>query len=226
MTDKKLTFEATPATGSVDALLTEADSPLATLVLGHGAGANMQHVHMEAIAASLARARVSTLRFNFPFMQAGRRRTDNLAVCLETIAHAIHVAADQTAMPIFLGGHSFGGRMASHFAAASASDAKGLVYYSFPLHPVRKPDTRRGDHLGLIRLPQLFLSGTRDALADLKLLRPLVHSLPRAGLHELDSADHGFKVAKRSRQVTEDVYDEAARAASQFINAALARERR
>lgn len=217
MTPVELSFKATDAKGEVDALLLQARNPFAILVLGHGAGANMRHIHMESIANGLAEVHVSTLRFNFPFMQAGGGRTDPIETCLETIQGALALARESSNSPMFLGGHSFGGRMASHYAATRTSDLRGLVYFSFPLHPARKPDTRRADHLPDVRVPQLFLSGTRDALAELELLTGVVSGLVGAELHTLDTADHGFKVLKRSRTSAEDVYSEASRVASAFM---------
>lgn len=213
----ELAFEATPAKGDVSALLLEADRPLGTLVFGHGAGADMRHAHLLAIAESLARAQVSTFRFNFPFMQAGGRRTDPLHVCLDTIDHAIQSAGATVSSPIFVGGHSFGARMASHLAIPAHARVQGLVYYSFPLHPAGRPGTARAQHLITIGLPQLFISGTRDALAEPALLRQVLRRLPGARLHELDTADHGFRTLKRRRQSTENVYDEAARETARFI---------
>lgn len=212
-----LSFESSPQGIEVSALLTTPGNPNAILVLGHGAGAGMDHVHMQSIAASLGEAGIAALRFNFPYMQAGRRRTDSKSVCIETIGRAVAFAhAHLPRLPLFVGGHSFGGRMASHFAAEAQPDISGLVYYSFPLHPARRPDTKRADHLVRIRKPQLFLSGTRDALADLSLLRDVASNLAGARLHELDTADHGFRI-RPSRTTAEDVYHEAARVAAAFI---------
>lgn len=223
MKPRAISFVATPEKGKVDALLQEAGSPVAILVLGHGAGANIHHTHMQDIAESLATAHVSTFRFNFPFMQSGGGRTDSIPICCETIAQAIRHAGTKASTPLFLGGHSFGGRMASHFAVKSQTPIRGLIYYSFPLHPAGKPGTKRAEHLDNITLPQLFLSGTRDALADLSLLRGVVEKLPLAVLHELDTADHSFKILKRSRTTTERVHDEAARVAARFIAGTLGR---
>ena len=181
MTPAELSFKATDNKGEVDALLLPADDPVAILVLGHGAGANMRHIHMESIANGLAKVQISTLRFNFPFMQAGGGRTDPLETCVDTIHGALRLASEGCDLPLFLGGHSFGGRMASHYAATRTSDIRGLVYFSFPLHPVGKPDIRRAEHLPDISVPQLFLSGTRDTLADPELLRGVVSGLEKEG---------------------------------------------
>lgn len=217
MQDVEHTFIASPAKGKVSARLLAPANATATLVFGHGAGAGIEHRHMQSIAGSLGDAGIATLRFNFPYMQSGGHHTDTKAVCVETFCSALVLATRIAPGPFLLGGHSFGGRMASHCAVDAPIDVAALIYYSFPLHPARKPGTRRADHMTSIRTPQLFLSGTRDALAELELLRAVVASLPHAELHELDTADHSFKTLKRARQTTEDVYVEAARVASGFV---------
>lgn len=215
----ELEFLATEDKGNVSALLLAPVTPVAILVLGHGAGANMHHAHMQAIADSLAANGIATLRFNFPYMQRGGGRTNNKAICAETIGNAAALARSRYPdLPQYVGGHSFGGRMASHFAADGRPRIDGLVYYSFPLHPSKKPGIARADHLHQLDYPQLFLSGTRDDLADSALLRGVVARLPDATLHELDTADHGFRILKRTRKSDEDVYTEAARQVVAFIS--------
>ncbi|MCB1693050.1 MAG: hypothetical protein KDI19_09810 [Pseudomonadales bacterium] len=221
MTTESLTFQAT-SEARVSARLQVPESPRALLVLGHGAGADMTHAHMQAIADVLARRDVATLRYNFPYMEAGGKRTDKPATCIETIDNAISLAASRMAIrPLIAGGHSFGGRMTSHFAA-DVKDAgerlDGLAYFSFPLHPAKKPDVKRAAHLPGITLPQLFLSGTRDDLADRFLLRDVVATLPNATLHELDTADHGYRILKRTRTSIEDVYEEAGRVFASWLD--------
>jgi predicted alpha/beta-hydrolase family hydrolase len=195
------------------------DDAVAALVLAHGAGAGMRHASLEAIAAAFAQHGIATLRFDFPFMAEGRQRVDPLAVATAAIAAAFRAAAERTALPIWIGGHSFGGRMASHAVLDQNVPAQGLVFCSFPLHMPRKPDTKRAQHLAAIRLPMLFLSGTRDELAERALLDPLVASLPNAKLHWLDTADHGYRVQKRQRKDAEGVFDEMGRVARGFIDA-------
>lgn len=195
------------------------EDAVAALVLAHGAGAGMRHASMEAIAAAFAQRGIATLRFDFPFMAEGRARVDPPAVATAAIAAAFAAARERTKLPIWLGGHSFGGRMASHAVLDRDVPAKGLVFCSFPLHMPGKPDTKRAQHLAAIPLPMLFLSGTRDELAERALLEPLVAALPRATLHWLDTADHGYRVQKRTRKSPEGVFDEMARVARAFIDA-------
>jgi uncharacterized protein len=194
------------------------DDAVAALVLAHGAGAGMQHASMQAIATAFELRGIATLRFDFPFMAEGRNRVDRPAVATAAIAAAYAAAAQLTKLPIWLGGHSFGGRMASHAIVDRAVPAAGLILCSFPLHMPGKPDTKRAQHLAAIRQPMLFLSGTRDELAKRELLEPLVASLPSATLHWLDTADHGYRVLKRQRTRTDGVFDEMAEAARAFID--------
>ena len=192
---------------------------VAALVLAHGAGAGMRHKSMQAIADAFERRGIATLRFDFPYMAAGRSRVDPPEVATQAIADAYAAAAERTKLPIWLGGHSFGGRMASHAVVERKVPVAGLIFCSFPLHMPGKPDTKRARHLPQIRLPMLFLSGTRDELADPKLLEPLVGSLPTAKLHWLETADHGYRVLKRSRTRADSVFDEMAEAARAFVAA-------
>lgn len=203
-------------------LSAELDRPegaFALLVLAHGAGADLRHSSMAAISAALSARKVATLRFNFPFMELGRRRVDALPMSVAAIRAALRAAAEAAPdLPLFLGGHSYGGRMASHAAAEHELPVKGLVFCAFPLHPPKKPGTLRAAHLGEVPQPMLFLSGTRDGLADRDLLAGVVAELgDRARLHWLDTADHGYRVLKRSRRVNEDVFDELAGVATGFL---------
>jgi len=199
---------------------------VAALVLAHGAGAGMRHASMQAIADAFERRGIATLRFDFPYMAAGKSRVDSPAVSTQAIADAYASAAERTKLPIWIGGHSFGGRMASHAVVDRSVPAAGLIFCSFPLHMPGKPDTKRAQHLPAIRRPMLFLSGTRDDLAERELLEPLVRSLPNATLHWLDTADHGYRVLKRTRTRTDSVFDEMAETARAFVDAHAARKAR
>jgi uncharacterized protein len=180
-------------------------------VLGHGAGAGMRHAFMEAISARLAARRVATLRYEFPYMAAGRKRPDPPAVCAATIRAAVAAAAAH-GLPLIAGGKSFGGRMTSQAAAAAPlPGVRGIFFLGFPLHPAKQPATTRGDHLASVAAPMLFLQGTRDDLATIDLIRPLVASLgARATLHAIEGADHSFHVPARSGRKDADVLDELA----------------
>jgi predicted alpha/beta-hydrolase family hydrolase len=191
----------------------------AFLALAHGAGAGMRHPFMADVAAALARQRVATLRFEFPYAAAGARRPDPRPVLIETVVAAADEAHRLTGgLPLFAGGKSMGGRMTSHAAAAGRlPGVRGLVFFGFPLHGAGKPSTERADHLADAKFPLLFLQGTRDALADLALLRPICERLgPRARLHIVDGADHGFHVLKRSGRTDAEVLEELAAEAARF----------
>jgi len=194
------------------------DDAVAALVLAHGAGAGMRHRNMQALADAFAARGVATLRFDFPFMQAGRKRVDPPAVAVASIAAAFRSASEHTRLPLWLGGHSFGGRMASHAVLTGEIAPAGLVFCSFPLHAAGKPGAERARHLAQIRLPMLFLSGTRDALATPALLASVVQALPTAKLHWLETADHGYRVLQRERGDKDSVFDEMAREVRAFVD--------
>ena len=190
---------------------------VAVLVLAHGAGAGMRHRSMQAIADALEKQGIGTLRFDFPFIREGRKRVDPPHVAIAEIERACAVAAGRTRLPVFVGGHSFGGRMATHAAAEGRIDPRGLVLYSFPLHAAGKPGTARASHLEGLRRPMLFVSGTRDPLAQRELLEGVVGALPDAAIHWLETADHGYRVRRRERASAEDVFDELARVTREFV---------
>ena len=212
---------ALPDGGGVEGLINRPDGATAALILAHGAGAGMRHPFMEATAVRLAHRGVATLRYQFPYMEAGRKRPDSPTIAQATVRAAVHAAAGELpGLPLFAGGKSFGGRMTSQAAAASPlPEVRGLVFLGFPLHPSGRPAVDRADHLGDVSVPMLFLQGTRDRLADLELLRPMVDRLgTRATLRILDGADHSFHVLKRSGRTDEEVLDELAAATADWIS--------
>ena len=190
----------------------------ATLTFGHGAGADMRHRSMESIAAAFADIGIATLRYNFPFKEEGKSRVDSQAVSTATVAAALACAKRETAGPYLLGGHSFGGRMGSHAVVEHQLDVAGLIFCSFPLHTAGKPATKRAEHLDAIRAPMLFLSGTRDGMAQAPLLEQVAARVD-ATVQRLDTADHGYKVLKRTRQRDDDVFEEMAAYASAWLDA-------
>ncbi|HEX3100384.1 MAG TPA: alpha/beta family hydrolase [Pyrinomonadaceae bacterium] len=209
----ELKFTATPEKGLVSALLLRPEGATHLLVLGHGASSNMRTPMLQTIAEHLAEQRIATLRYNFPYSEKGGGR-NSVATCTATIRSAVAAAYEAAPdLPILAGGHSFSGRMTSTSASElPLENVKGLVFFSFPLHPAGEPAIKRADHLANVTVPMLFLSGTRDALAELDLLRPVVENLGKlATLHLLDTADHSFKILKRTRTSGEDVFVEIAR---------------
>jgi uncharacterized protein len=201
-------------THEVSALLLVPPKATALLVMAHGAGAGMNHSFMTAISNELAAAGIATLRYNFPYMQQHRRVPDPPPVLAATVAAAVNVAAkSHPGLPLFAGGKSMGGRMASQAAAGQfLQGVKGLIFFGFPLHPPKRPSTKRADHLKQVSVPMLFLQGTRDELADLSLLRPICGELEsQVTLHIIDGADHSFHVLKRSGKTDAEVLADLAR---------------
>jgi predicted alpha/beta-hydrolase family hydrolase len=188
-------------------------------ILCHGAGAGMRHSFMTDIALALAARSIATLRWELPYMAAGRARPDAPAVCVAAVTAVCGAAAQRwPALRRIAGGKSFGGRMTSTAAAAGPLPVEGLAFLGFPLHPAGAPAITRADHLAQVSLPMLFLQGTRDELADLALLGQIVVSLaPRAKLIEIAHADHGFEVQRRSGRTQEDVVGELADRIDQWL---------
>ncbi len=210
---KEFKFISTPEKGEVSALLVRPDTATHLLVLGHGASSNMRTPMLGAIAEGLAGHNIATFRYNFPYSEKGGGRNSQATVT-ETIRSAVKAARGACPdLPVFAGGHSFSGRMTSMAQSEFPIDGvKGLVFFSFPLHPAGEPAITRAEHLFRVEIPMLFLSGTRDALAELDLLQPVVSNLGnRAALHLVDTADHSFKILKRTRTSTEDVFSELGR---------------
>lgn len=181
-----------------------------TFVLAHGAGTNMDHAFLVAVAERLAARGVAVVRFNFPYTERGDRAPDRAPV-LEACYRAVlaQVRADLGGDRLVIGGKSMGGRMASHLAAAG-EPLDGLVFLGYPLHPAGRPQQLRDAHLPRIAVPMLFLTGTRDALCPLDTLRPILARLPQATLHVVDDGDHSFAVRKKSGRTAEMVLDELA----------------
>ncbi|WP_407156968.1 alpha/beta family hydrolase [Bradyrhizobium sp. STM 3557] len=208
---EQLTIEVGPQV-AVSACLVQPREPRLCFVFAHGAGAGMTHAFMESVAQGLAARQVATLRFQFPYMEKGSKRPDPPALAQATVRAAVATAAERFSggLPLFAGGKSFGGRMTSQAQAKSPlAGVRGLAFFGFPLHPAGKPSSARADHLDEVEIPMLFLQGTRDKLAELSLLGPVVERLgSRATLHLLDQADHAFHVPARSGRTNAAVMDE------------------
>lgn len=192
----------------VSGLWTQAPRPAAVLVLAHGAGAGMNHPFMTGVAEALAAGGVSVLRFNFPYMQRRRRIPDAVSVLLETWSAAIrHAIGLAPGLPVVAAGKSFGGRIASMLAAAQGESFPGsaLVFFGYPLHAPGKIEQLRDAHFPMIRIPMLFIQGTRDAFARLDLIEEVVKKLqPLARLHLVTGGDHSFRVPGAHRSDREN----------------------
>ena len=209
----ELTFPVSERIGRVSALLVLPPPPGARLVyvLAHGAGAGMRHPFLESVAQALAELAIATLRYQFPYMEARARRPDPPAVAELAVRAAVAEAARAApGLPLLAGGKSFGGRMTSSAQAKEPlPGVRGLVFLGFPLHPPGRPGDQRAEHLAEVRIPMLFLQGTRDEFADLKFLGPVIERLgTRATLHLVDGADHSFHVLKRSGRTDGEVLRE------------------
>lgn len=196
---------------TVSALLIQPPQARACYVFAHGAGAGMAHASMETIATGLADRGLATLRYQFPYMEKASKRPDSPAVAHAAVRAAVREAARCCPkLPLIAGGKSFGGRMTSQAQAIDAlPGVRGLAFLGFPLHPAGKPSSDRAKHLGKIHIPMLFLQGTRDALAELDLLEPVVRNLGKsATLHLVKEADHSFHVLVRSGRNDREVMAE------------------
>jgi predicted alpha/beta-hydrolase family hydrolase len=217
---RNIQFAINERAGVVSGLLVKPAGAQALVVLAHGAGAGMRHGFMEDLAARLAQRSVATLRYQFPYMERRMKRPDAEAILTDTVRAAVAAARKHAgALPLFAGGKSMGGRMTSLAAAKEALEGvRGLLFFGFPLHAVGRPSAERGQHLLDIQLPMLFLQGSRDALADLKLLQPLCQRLGRrAELFILQGGDHSFHMLKRSGRSDDQVLTEVADKVASWI---------
>jgi predicted alpha/beta-hydrolase family hydrolase len=201
----------------VSGLLQVPDKARFCFVLAHGAGASMTHPFMGAIAEGLAERGIATLRYQFPYMEQRRKRPDTPKLAQATVRAAVAEASlSLPKLALVAGGKSFGGRMTSQAqASAPLPGVRGLVFLGFPLHPAGRPSDERGNHLFEIKVPMLFLQGTRDSLADNELVEALVKRLgERANLKLFRDADHSFhlpaRTGRRDSEVRAEMLDAVA----------------
>ena len=212
-------FVATNSSGEVSAIYVRPRNAKWLLVFAHGAGASMRHKFMQTASDKLANYGVATFRFNFPYMEKGKRGPDPQPILKKTVRSAVETASKLTDhLPLLAGGKSLGGRMTSMAAAENPlPNIKGQVFFGFPLHAPGRPTAERAEHLNDVNIPMLFLQGTRDNLANLELLKPVCQKLgKRATLHIVEGGDHSFHLPKSAGRPDEDVIDELARVVSQW----------
>lgn len=178
----------------LEARVNKTRNAIATILLAHGAGAGMDHSFMEILTDALVKRQMNVVRFNFPYITERKKFTGSPKQNIDAWSAILSWAGIQFPNPIYIAGKSYGGRMASHLAAEYSNlPIQGIIYFGFPLHAPSKPSTDRANHLEEVNYPQLFLQGTNDALADIRLIRQKVPTLPRATLIEHSEADHSFK---------------------------------
>jgi predicted alpha/beta-hydrolase family hydrolase len=216
---REIQFGVNVKAGAVTGLLNKPADAVALLVMAHGAGAGMRHRFMEAVAVKLAEQSIATLRYQFPYMEKRVKRPDSEAVLTETVRAAVAAAKKQAGdLPLFAGGKSMGGRMTSLAAAQDPIEGvRGLIYFGFPLHAAGRPGAERGEHLTHIDVPMLFLQGSRDALAELKLLKPLCKRVEGAELFVIEGGDHSFHMLKSARKTDDEVLDEIVKKAAEWM---------
>lgn len=210
---RELIIPVSEKVGKVSALIDRPMEPRSMLVIGHGAGAGMRHRFLESLVERLNARSIATLRYQFPYMEQGRKRPDHQSRLLPTVRAAVRTAREVAGeLPLFAGGKSMGGRMTSLAAAKEPLEGvRALVFFGFPLHAPGRDGSERAEHLTAVDVPMLFLQGTRDRLARLDLLEPVCASLDgRATLHVVDGGDHSFHVLKRSGRTDDDALDELA----------------
>ena len=193
--------------GSVSAELAVPEKMKAVIVLAHGAGANMNHRFMVTLSAALSANHIGAMRYNFPYMEQGKKRPDVPVVAHKAVATVVQKTYELFPdTNLFVAGKSFGGRMSSQYLSIKTPEfVKGIIFYGFPLHPAGEPSITRAEHLKKIKIPMLFLQGTRDALAEKELIKNVCENLSTATLAMFEGADHSFKSGKK--EVIEDLAD-------------------
>lgn len=218
---REVRFAVSPDAAEVSGVFLRPEKARVVLVLGHGAGAGMRHRFMEGIAEALSGENLATLRYQFPYKEEGRRRPDRTSRLVATVRAATREAAVLAGdLPLFAAGKSMGGRMTS---IAQAEDplpgVAGMVFFGFPLHRPGDLSDSRADHLQSIRVPMLFVQGTRDRLAEIDRIKSVVHRLGgRAAIRVIEDADHGFDVLKRTGLSSAEVYAAMARGVAAWVS--------
>ena len=187
----------------INLILNEVANAKAVLIIAHGAGASMHHHFLNSVVSALNKLDISCVRFNFPYMDQGKKFPGNPNVNIAAWKSVLQWGLSYFQLPMFICGKSYGGRMASHLLAeCSEFNVMGIMYLGFPLHAPGKPALNRANHLNLIASPQLFFQGTNDSLADFRLINQVISSLPKSTLCSIEGADHSFKVKGKGIEQT------------------------
>jgi predicted alpha/beta-hydrolase family hydrolase len=203
--------------GEVSALWNIDTKSKYALILGHGAGAGMHHPFMSLLSEELLKRSVATLRYQFPYMEKGRKSPGSPSEAIQTIVAVLDRTLLLSELPVLLGGKSYGGRMASSaIAKYNPESVQGLVFYGFPLHAPGRPSIERAHHLSEIEIPMLFLQGEKDKLADIVLIKEVCKNLPKATLVPFDSADHSFRRPIKSGFTMEETMAQLAFSTSEW----------
>ena len=218
--EQNYSFVATNSSGEVSAIYKRPQNAKWLLVFAHGAGVGINHSFMETAAIKLADHGIATFRFNFPYMEKGKKAPDPQLILKKTIRSAIDKASEIcNDLPLISGGKSLGGRMTSIAASEnSLPGVRSLVFFGFPLHAPGKESVERADHLKNVHVPMLFLQGTRDRLANLDLLKPVCQKLGnKATLYIMEGGDHSFHLPKSAGKSDEEVISELAMVVSKWM---------
>lgn len=188
------------------------------IIVAHGAGAGMDHPFMEELAGEISSLHGTVIRFNFPYISQGRKMPGSPKEAIAAIQKIYdHARIAFPGLPVILAGKSYGGRMNSHWVTGHPdADVCGLIYLGFPLHPPGKASTARAEHLSQIRLPQLFIQGTNDSLANYEMISGVADGLEQATLHTIPGGDHSFKVPKKTGRAYKEIIKEIAHVADQW----------
>jgi len=217
---KKIHFEASKSSGNVSAVIYEPENSDCVLVLAHGAGAGMNHPFMESLSSKLAEKNITVFRYNFPYIEQKKRSPDPPNILMAAVKSAVTKAEEMYSLPVFAGGKSLGGRMSSNAASKNMLvGIMGIIFFGFPLHAPGKPSNERAENLFIVNSPMLFIQGTKDKLADLNLLLPVLKKLgDKATIQIIEGADHSFHVPKSSGKKDENILDELAEISRGWIN--------
>ncbi|WP_425391435.1 alpha/beta family hydrolase [Ekhidna sp.] len=195
--------------GKINVEVEKASRPQAVLIIAHGAGAGMHHPFMGNLAKGLANKDIHAIRFNFPYMEQGRKSPGSPKANIETWRLVVeHISTIYEGLDIFISGKSYGGRMASHLMAENPTyKVKGVIYYGFPLHAPGRDSIDRASHLSEVKVPQLFLQGSKDKLANIDLINEVIGGLSNVKLEVIQDGDHSFNVPKKSGKTKEEVME-------------------